>query len=1663
MEEREKKLDDRKPFSFDLLKIFAIMLDKPRNENDGDKNIIFPSEYIRQMLLTTEDRMAYLIKPGINENLRSVINYPENNPFKPIPAIIIFQQFLPGKVYNASLTIRNSSQVSRCLKACLEQDPFFDIEFRGSSYNVTVAPGLAQIYNIKFMPEEKRDYKYQATFCTDNDVISIPIIGNNNIISAIGPRPILDIPDSIEVPETAVKISSSKTILIRNIGTTSGFFTFFTDSSCFRIEPSSGLIDEEESIQFTIYFLSDNIGEFEGNLFIKNETGEILRTKLRSSAVNCIIRIDRGSVKMENTYLGMSRSKILTIHNRSDYIVKYKWMYYKSSKEDNAKKEEYKKLFELINEMEIVRCVNLEYYNICMPNIHELVCQRIYRDEIISLMNENFQYNNLCFLITPIEGEIWPHSSSDVTIFFQALEVGEICSTAYLEVSGREDRIPLNLCGIGKGPVFCLNVITIDVDKIYMYSAYYYEIVATNKGYIDGTLIYKPKQTHFGGIINIDPSSLIIKPGNYKSFSLSFSSGRKGDFLERVDFIVKESLEIISLHIKITVLNDGLEEPLTYEDFASSDIKSSFPSNPREFIVQPDEGVVPKRSFSKIRIIYNANINRIEHSFLRVDMWNSQSDPLMLPISFCGSIATLSIKPPEISIRFCFINYPYTRTFDIKNDSDFDSYFYIMPQSVSDNKTSIYYSISTYQGFIKARQSRTIEMTLITKSIGKQSTTINMLTIGQDSPVTVCKLSCTGQGPIISFQPTRMDFGDVQVLKEKIMKLQVISDTPIPAQFNMKSKKNSPWSVDQTSGEIQEYETIELNVKIYLHDPGIYEDNILLMVHNNRMISINLKAVGVGCSIICQPNIFPTFDMGLLLSHQKVNIPITMKNLGMKQYQLIWSNTPDLHVQKGQIVSSITSKFQMYPLFINLEPNDTKIVHCKICWNQNETIQEDWYLFGRIQGQTKRELFGLSSFKATFVEPHVVFSKKNLTMRIDISPYGNEYHQIDEVMVTNKSGVDLNIQLTIEHPFYVINEIEQFKKEMKILLADQATIKVYVKFVPDMKTDNLYSKIYRGVLIFEYNENPIKNKIKCKGSVNYPNLILSSHEVKMYCEKGCSEEYVLTLTNNGSMPVIYKFVWLEETINIIRDIEESTKILNTVEVLKELKSWQYNNRSRNQQVDADDAPSEFLITPMNTPTSNELEMQRTYYTDSELEKIQNKSSKSEEPDTLQEIKKLLMSIIDMPTTADSDIDVLKVIGYKPRFVEPINEILDIVQNEGIVLPYTSQNVHFGFHGFEGIEVDVIAACEIVCGPTEMIQVDAKADTVRYSVDRCVIDLGQQLFCETCNTYFNLINECNIPFTYTILENDDTIVQSSSDLNRLTIVPREGKVEPKSSINICLNYRPIYLGPFNVEFRLKVAHLVPLVMSVTGVGIYPQIFLDLPLMIDTDKCPSELGYQALRSLFMEFIADRDIAYSEENNDNLIDNEWTMVSIDETLPSIIDINMAFERILTSKFIKENLYVLSKHNTPPQRSAIPEMFSMKYIIDLGNVIIGLTTHYSTMLSNYGPKIAEVRMKNSENKKCASINSDIVIEFKKKVKLLVGHSVFLHIICSPTLAKYTERYTTLEHIIRFEVIHGCIIPVIIKGVITYPYITVDKKQLDFDKVMIGECSMMYLTMKNE
>lgn len=68
-----------------------------------------PSEYMRQMSMTTEERTRHLFK------LRNKFNYfffcPEDCNFEITPSVVIFQQFTVGNVFSVTVTVRNKTKV----------------------------------------------------------------------------------------------------------------------------------------------------------------------------------------------------------------------------------------------------------------------------------------------------------------------------------------------------------------------------------------------------------------------------------------------------------------------------------------------------------------------------------------------------------------------------------------------------------------------------------------------------------------------------------------------------------------------------------------------------------------------------------------------------------------------------------------------------------------------------------------------------------------------------------------------------------------------------------------------------------------------------------------------------------------------------------------------------------------------------------------------------------------------------------------------------------------------------------------------------------------------------------------------------------------------------------------------------------------------------------------------------------------------------------------------------------------------------------------------------------------------------------------------------------------------------------------------------------------
>lgn len=66
---------------------------------------------------------------------------------------------------------------------------------------------------------------------------------------------------------------------------------------------------------------------------------------------------------------------------------------------------------------------------------------------------------------------------------------------------------------------------------------------------------------------------------------------------------------MVPVSFSVTIMENGDQTPLTYEEFAVSEVKPSFPTNPREFTITPQKGIVQAHSSLKLRVKHITSSN----------------------------------------------------------------------------------------------------------------------------------------------------------------------------------------------------------------------------------------------------------------------------------------------------------------------------------------------------------------------------------------------------------------------------------------------------------------------------------------------------------------------------------------------------------------------------------------------------------------------------------------------------------------------------------------------------------------------------------------------------------------------------------------------------------------------------------------------------------------------------------------------------------------------------------------------------------------------------------------------------------------------------------------------------------------------------------------------
>ena len=159
-----------------------------------------------------------------------------------------------------------------------------------------------------------------------------------------------------------------------------------------------------------------------------------------------------------------------------------------------------------------------------------VLIQRTFVNHRRQLSSEPYLFAHSNYRIDPVEGDIWPGGTLDIQVLFKPNEARLYKQTAWLDVVGREQRLPLVLSGEGQGAKVEASFSVLDVGCVYVGSTHLYEVVLANKGFIEARYRIQSIESGFGSCFLFDPSAGAIPVDNYQAIQVTFHSDQLGQF-----------------------------------------------------------------------------------------------------------------------------------------------------------------------------------------------------------------------------------------------------------------------------------------------------------------------------------------------------------------------------------------------------------------------------------------------------------------------------------------------------------------------------------------------------------------------------------------------------------------------------------------------------------------------------------------------------------------------------------------------------------------------------------------------------------------------------------------------------------------------------------------------------------------------------------------------------------------------------------------------------------------------------------------------------------------------------------------------------------------------------------------------------------------------------
>lgn len=1531
--------------------------------------------------------------------------------FEANPAVIEFHDYEPFGTVDKVIKFRNNDHVARRIKVLQPASPHFKLigphmANKGPIKQSKVATGMEVCYTVRFEASEIKEYATELICVTEREKFALPL-------RARGIVPKLATDDSVDFGPRAVKATSIKPLLIRNLGTCAVAFRVSTSGTdaAFEAWPQQGFCDIGRLTTIELHFTPSRAGNYEGELVFQmtnwtecDAPPTYHHVALRALSVEVDVHLSTSAVSLDPAYVSLASRTSFTITNRAEIPVAYSWKQFGTVDEEEAERTRLSAdltHMQHLEEVHLEKQLSINYTNEdeSATAAREALAVK-YRHLKIALDNDDMMFADANFELTPQRGEIMAVDDLRMDVVFRPDTAAEYSSVAYLDIVGRQTRLPVWFGGLGIGPKATLAYDVLDVGNISIGAEYSYALNLSNKGDIPAVwrLVFEacPEDDADDGrgvdinktsfvtpttVFDFEPNAGKLEVGATQEITVRLRGVTLGEFSEVAKIEPEGSTtslpcrfkghvvgptfhfdaEVIDLglcsysfdHERTLVLTNTSDIPMTYTLRIPQDAR-------REFVVIPDRGTLEASDAIHIIVSFKPMAVRVYDYYLVVDVAGVGDALLTLPIAAECAVPDVRLRVEdgvdganELSFGDrCYIRYPYERELLLVNTHDLLSARFEM--STQDPQTSMFgeFSCSPESSVVPPGSKRAINVTLRCNRLGHVRLGLTTTICGSAQPPLQTTLVAYARGPELSLSTKELYWGPTECLVDtsRTLTLQNEASIPAPLKLFLKNARSKFRVVDIREAVLAPHESIDLSIVACLDDTTLHKDQLHVVVAEGDNYMIPLSAKGVGTTMYSSQDL-SLVDFGPQFTCTTFERKITLENKGRRSQVLKWVNET-WQLQQLARGGSISGKEDRKKSVIS---SSTPSVAATDMMPVFAVLPEEIELRPRTAA--------VFTFRGCAPNKGVVEEKLVCETRVHKEKKARPvFHTIVRADVV-EPAIDFSAD-ELHYTFHWTSDESQSRQPLQRELTLKNTcvlplafqLRCGMPFSVDQWEHSLQpgdattvlvdfdpwfkrdriSHRIDAKLVAAYHQHPQRDAVRMIGDVHFPNL-----------------EFETTTVNFGCV--------LNDTT-----LTHTVRVTNTSKV-----------------------PASF----------------RWAFLDDDSH-------------------------------------------YKKDAVAP-NQVFDILPIRSALEPGDFEDVDFVFYGHANRKFKATCLCEVEGGPEYSISLVGEASTVAFKLDKQQLDFGDVLYSKSEDLELTIMNTGKVAFPFSI---------ASSSKEVLDAHPVRGQVEAGDKQAVVVRLTPGLPLEVCEHLVLNLAHFEPIEIPAVGVGVFAHVAITLPRHEKWTRVPDVLGGTWSKCLLKTRERLRQKAGRSPPASN--------VEIEANRLIFLEYLRQLNSTPTARDHQAPTHLQIVANQPPPPPPAPSLkqhqqHNGKFVIawyscDFGNVVSGSSKKRSFKITN--ASISTGPLSWTFEKK-ALANTGFSIDPEKVVRLIEGGSVSYEVNFT---AKASLPFGKRELILPIDIKNGPLAAVVLCAYVTTPEVVLSTDTLDFGAVWKGCSRTAYLQVHN-